>query len=190
MAKERFRRTDYSIDTEVRCLSWYDFDTAVEHKVQYDSTSYRLVREPNNATDKNAVLVFLSQLKIGYLPKNVAKIVGVKMDAGDAFSIVHRHSSRGNHYDAKYDNDYSDGYYRDLHISVYNESEIARAKGVDIDPELVDRLTHLPQDQKLGSGFRNAKVKAEVPQSGCMLLLGGLALVPIIIILIFFFSGV
>lgn len=135
MAKERFRRTDYSIDSNVTFLAKFDFDEAVRRQVQRDSDRYRLVRDYNNSMDSNAIFVYNDQLCVGYLPKEVARKLAPLMDAGDVFTIVHRFSSRGNHYDSKYDNEFSDGYYRDLNISIYNESEIAKAQGKDLDPK-------------------------------------------------------
>ncbi len=176
MAKERFRRTDYSIDTNVTFLSKFGFDQAVTHKAQYDSNRYRLARDYNNNSDPNAVFVFISQLCVGYLPSQTASIVAPLMDAGDMFSVVHRHSSKGNYYDRKYDNEYSDGYYRDLNISLYNESEIARAKGEEFSIELLAELSKLHNDPVFGSTApKHVPISSMSKNSGCVVfILAGL----------------
>ena len=43
---------------------------------------YELVREPENPHDPFAVRVCFGRFCLGYLPKNVARIVGPLMDAG------------------------------------------------------------------------------------------------------------
>jgi hypothetical protein len=43
---------------------------------------YDLVREPDNPYDQNAVQVCFGNFSLGYLPKNVARIVAPLMDAG------------------------------------------------------------------------------------------------------------
>lgn len=139
MAKERFRRTDYSIDSNVTFLSKFDFDQAVRRGAQRDSDRYRLVRDYENSIDRNAIFIFNDDLCIGYLPKEVVKKLAPLMDAGDVFSVIHRYSARGEHYDANYDNKYNDGYFRDLRISIYNESEIAKAKGKELDPKFTTK---------------------------------------------------
>jgi hypothetical protein len=45
-------------------------------------SEYDLVREPDNPHDPNAVQVCFGNFSLGYLPKNVARIVGPLMDAG------------------------------------------------------------------------------------------------------------
>ena len=50
-----------------------------------------LIREPNNPYDKSAVKVItVYGKKVGYLPKDLAKIVGPEMDKGERFFTIFR----------------------------------------------------------------------------------------------------
>jgi hypothetical protein len=50
-----------------------------------DIGSYRLVREPNNPHDPNAIRVELAEFFLGYIPKDKAKDLAPMMDIGRKF---------------------------------------------------------------------------------------------------------
>ncbi len=114
---------------------------------------------------------------------NVAIDISKAIANGDVFSIVHGHSTKSNYYDKKYDNEHNDGYYRNLSITIYNESEIARAKGKEIDPDLYNRLSSLPEHHSI-KPTRSSKIG--MPNSsgcGCLIILiSGLTLATISLI--------
>lgn len=171
-------RSDNSYMAQVKMLHVFGFDDADDAGIRYDSSKYRLIREPSNPVDPNAVVVYISQLKVGYLEWEVAADVAPEMDAGDVFSARHDHSKRSNYYNQKYDNDHGDGYYRDLHVQVYNESVIAIAKGKVITEEETARLRTLHIDPRLTN--RNSEVASQggkvsrTPATGCGCLVLGL----------------
>ena len=92
-------------------LSKFGFDYADKAGIRCDSKSYRLVRDKSNPHDPNAVSFYINQVKVGYVERAAAKSIAPKMDDGDIFSARHIHSTKGSHYDSKFDNDYNDGYY-------------------------------------------------------------------------------
>lgn len=50
-----------------------------------DIGSYRLVREPNNTHDPNAIRVELAGLFLGYIPRDIAEKLAPLMDGGRSF---------------------------------------------------------------------------------------------------------
>lgn len=52
----------------------------------FDGTDVKLVRDPKNAYDKNAIKVFTvcdkEEVQIGWIPKNIAQVIAAEMDAG------------------------------------------------------------------------------------------------------------
>jgi hypothetical protein len=50
-----------------------------------DVRYYSLIREPDNPHDRNAIRVAMGSCKLGYVPKDIAKHLAPKMDAGVEF---------------------------------------------------------------------------------------------------------
>jgi len=141
---KKINSSQFTESTEVVALSKYSFDRAFELGIYKTSHRYRLIREKINPHDPNAVLVYIDRLKIGYLPRHMAKPVAHAIDNGDAYSVKYKYAVKGDDYDKKYDNDYSDGYYRRLELDITNESAYSRALGIGMTQEEYNILMTLP----------------------------------------------
>lgn len=174
MAKNRSKISDHSYLARVTWLHRDYFDFIVSKGIQTESPRYRLIRDSNNAYDKNAVSVYVNQFKVGYLDAQLAKIIAPLLDDGHVFRIVHEYSFKGNNYEEKYDNDYGDGFYRELRILIYDELEIASTKGVEIATDLYNSLRYPLVDASLND-------QSSKPNGGC---------IPIVLLTFLFFYSI
>lgn len=169
MARKAYR-SDNSVRAEIKMLSDYGFDYADKAGIRYNSQSYRLVRDKYNPNDPNAIALYINQVKIGYVERSVASLIAPEMDSGDVFSARHVHSTKGQHYNPKFDNDYNDGYFREMEVQIYNESAIMRDKGQSISTEVVSNLSNLSRNPSL-SYKHNQRDRVGGGGCGCMVLL-------------------
>ncbi|MDR6808880.1 hypothetical protein J2Y45_006094 [Dyadobacter sp. BE34] len=173
MARKAYR-SDNSVQAEIKMLADFGFDYADKAGIRYDSKSYRLVREKFNPYDANAIVLYINQVKIGYVERGVAKLIAPQMDEGDVFSARHVHSTKGNHYEEKFDNKYNDGYYRNLTVQIYNESAISRDKGQPLPTEVTNSLSTLLRNPSL-SDKHNERDRVGGGGCGCMVLMVALS---------------
>lgn len=68
----------YSYDQEEYNETWYFKKTNSD----YYTRNVKLVREPENEFDKNAIKVLVNNIHIGYVPKNIAKKMAKFIDCG------------------------------------------------------------------------------------------------------------
>lgn len=160
-------RTDNSVYSNIKMLSEFGFDYAVDSGVRYESKAYRLIRDKSNPHDANAIALYIYQIKVGYVERSIAKNIAPQMDSGDAFSARHFNSSNARDYNEKFDNKYGDGYYRQLSVQIYNESAIARAKGQELSPEVYSSLHTIIQNPKLSSKYNPGKQDISSNTGGC-----------------------
>jgi len=173
MARKAYRG-DNSIRADIKMLSDFGFDYANTAGIRYDSKSYRLVRDKLNPHDSNAIALYINQVKVGYVEQSVAKLIAPQMDVGDVFSARHVHSTKGEHYNPEFDNNYNDGYFRELSVQIYNESAIARDKGQEISADLVSSLSNLAKNPAL-SDKHNERDRVGGGGCGCIIALMALA---------------
>lgn len=172
MSSAPFNRSNYHYRANITWLYKYDFDKIDMYGYLQDGHRYRIKRDTENLYDSNAVAVYVSELKVGYLESGLASTIAPLLDSGHIFSFVHEYSKKSENYSKKYDDERGDGYYRKLTITIFDETSIHKAQGKEIDPILKERLVKTPDP---------------IPGSGCgclMLLIGGLSMLSFCIILI------
>ena len=81
-------REDFNMQKRVIRLAGVTYGDAQQNIRRFGSRdigSYRLVREPENPHDPNAIRVELAELFLGYIPRDLAKNLAPLMDAGRSF---------------------------------------------------------------------------------------------------------
>lgn len=73
------------LSTKLAGVSYGDRQTNIKSFAYSDLTDCKLIREPENKYDHNAVKVVVGSLEMGYLPKMVAANIAPEMDSGKRF---------------------------------------------------------------------------------------------------------
>jgi len=66
---------------------YHDFDIVKRKRLVKDKSTYSMKREPDNRHDPNAIAVYINEYKVGYVPRNDAKVLAPQMDRGDVFTL-------------------------------------------------------------------------------------------------------
>ena len=74
------------LSTKLAGVSYGDRQKNIKSFAYSDLTDCKLIREPENEYDFNAVKVVVGSLEMGYLPKIVAANIAPEMDSGKRFT--------------------------------------------------------------------------------------------------------
>jgi hypothetical protein len=95
------RKRKYTTCFEVVGILYYDYDIIAKKRLIKATTPIKLVREPKNRKDNNAIIVYFADYKLGYVPRYEAEKLALILDDNTNYSVYLNSYSPRKYYDER-----------------------------------------------------------------------------------------